>query len=170
MRAGHQDGVVLFFADSVRAGGLIGCILQFAAVEIQQAAILQHAANAVMMAVMVVDFLRLVQIREGAGAEVFILLAIVCPTSACGLTRRAALAPAMALGVHLLDHLKRQQSLHIRDVSQRSREVAMVRIPSAETLNGASKEFQSLCVLSLAAYHAAVRGVDVSQRNVIVSA
>src|SRR5258708_37886567 len=149
-RAGHQDGIILLFAQGIGLCGLGVGVLQIAAIEVEQAAVFQHAADAVMMVVMAVDLLRLLQVSEGAAAKLVIFIAMANRPAFIILFLGLALAPALGLGVHLLADLQRDQPLHVSHVNQRAGQVAMLRITLAQVLNGPRKKLQRLAVSGLA--------------------
>src|SRR5579864_1173689 len=74
--AGHQDGVVFFAAEIIGLGSLGPGVFQIAAVEVEQAAVLEHAADPVMMMVVGVNLLRLLEVGEGFLAVALVLIAI----------------------------------------------------------------------------------------------
>src|SRR5260370_4299131 len=104
----HQDGIGCLFAQGVSLGSLSVGIFQVAAIEVEQAAIFQHAADTMMMVVMAVDLLRLLQVGECAAAVPLVLAAITmiiaCPSAFIfflNLVPRLALAAALGLPIHL---------------------------------------------------------------------
>src|SRR3954452_24044896 len=66
--AGHQDGIVHFLAQFKRLRRLGAGIIKIANIQIKQSAVFQHAADAMMMIVVAVDFLRKIQVGESAAA------------------------------------------------------------------------------------------------------
>src|SRR6476660_5190096 len=76
---------------------------------------------------------------------------------------------AFSFRINLLAHLDRHQSLYVSDVGKRTRKISVVRICFLEMLNGAREEFECFLIMSLAAHHAAMRGINVAQRNMIVA-
>jgi len=76
---------------------------------------------------------------------------------------------ALSFRVNLLTHLHRHQPLHVSDVGKRSSQISVVRIRLLEMIDGAGKEFQGFLIMSLAAHHAAMRGINIAERDVIVA-
>ena len=76
---------------------------------------------------------------------------------------------AFSFRINLLAHLDRHQSLYVSDVGKGACQISVVRICFLEMLNGARKEFQGFLIMSLAPHHAAMRGINVAQRDVIVA-
>src|SRR5579864_360785 len=76
---------------------------------------------------------------------------------------------AFSFRINLLAHLDCHQSLYVCNVGKRTRKISVVRICFLEMLNGARKELQGFLIMSLAAHHASMSGINVAQRDVIVA-
>src|SRR5258708_35225950 len=121
-----------------------------------------------MVFVVSVNFLRVLQIGESLSPHFFVLLPLVLAGWAGCRARFFTLAPTLRFCVNLLADLEGDQPLHVRGVHQRSRQITMPRAARAKMRNSLSAELQGFVVASLAPDHAPVRGVNVSQRVVIV--
>ncbi len=76
---------------------------------------------------------------------------------------------AFSFRVNLLAHLYRYKPLHVSDVGKRPCQISVLRVPLLEVLDGAGEKFQCFLVMSLPPDHAAMSGIDVAQRNVVVA-
>src|SRR5262249_58919668 len=79
-----------------------------------------------------------------------------------------ALTATLGFRIHLLADLQRDQPLHVGNIRERPRQVAMLRIALPKMLDRAREKLERLAVAALAAHHTAVRGINVAERNVVV--
>ena len=167
-RARHQDGIVHFLAQLKGLRGLDAGIVQIADVKVEQPAVFQHAADSMMVIMVAIDFFRQIQIGEGAAAQLFMLpqLAVLLSARQAGVLGpcRRSLSASICLPIWTATSLCTYAML----VSVRARFLCC-GLRLVKMLNGAGKELQRFLIMSLAAHHAAMGGIYVAQRDVVVA-
>src|SRR5207302_11274421 len=146
-RAGHQNGIVHFLAQFKSLGSLGVSVVQITHVKVEEPAVFQHAADSVVMVMMAIDLFRPIQVGKGAAAKLLMLpqLAVLLPAGSGCLSALAA----FSFRVNLLAYLDGHQTLHIRNVGERARQVSVLRVRLLEMLNGAGEKFQRLLIMLL---------------------
>ena len=146
---------------------LIVGIIQVAHIQIEQPAIFQHAADAMMMIVVAINFFSQIKIGKSFGAKFLMLPQQNLLLVTHGNCLRAL--AAFSFRINLLSHLKGHQPLHVSDVGQRPCQISVVGICFLKVLDGPREKLQGLLIMSLSPHHAAMRGINVPQRDVVVA-